>query len=186
MNSFFGLGIGIGVSFLIGWLLWTVPAFAVAAEEEPHWGIGLQGNFPLWGGLSIKYTGLGRVSLQAVEHYVQNGDEYSAMVGMQTPVVLARYPWTKVYIAPGVGFRKTKEIQTFHVSQFGKVPDPNQDRIERSVRETTVGGALLFGLEFFLDNIFTGGENSRYGLNIEFGQVDRNAACEDQDGKGRI
>jgi hypothetical protein len=171
-------------------LLWMPHAFAESqtADDEDHWGIGLQGNLPLWGGLSAKYMGTGRVHIQAVEHYVQNGDEYSLMAGVQTPIILARYPWTRLYIAPGVGIRRQKEIDPYFVNRNFREPAQPYDplRVERTVNETTLGGALLVGLEFFLDNIFTDGDNSRYGFNIEFGQgigqVDRDAKLEDEDG----
>ena len=46
---------------------------------------------------------------------------------------------------------------------------------------------MLFGVEFFLDNIFSSSENSRYGLNIEFGQgfgrVERDVMCENLAGE---
>ena len=172
------------------WLLGVNYAFAQTApsEDKDNWGIGLQGNLPLWGGLSAKYMGLGRVHLQLVEHYVQNGDEFSIMAGLQTPIILARYSWTRLYLAPGLGVRKNREIQTHFINRALRdlAQEPDFISIERTVDETTLGGALLVGLEFFLDNIFSGGDNSRYGLNIEFGQgigqVDRSAECEDENG----
>ena len=172
-------------------LSWFVPLSAIgdAPNSSPQqWEIGLQGNFPLWGGLSAKYTGFGRLHLQVIEHYVQNGDEYSAMVGLQTPIVVARHASTKVYLVPGVGVRKDKQIQRHFI--FDREAEPGQPSdftINRTVLETIVGSGFLIGLEFFLDNIFSSSNNSRYGFNIEFGQgfgqVDRDVSCEDSDGK---
>ena len=79
--------------FIVAWCIVPLSAIGdVSNSSQQQWGIGLQGNFPLWGGLSAKYTGFGRLHLQVIEHYVQNGDEYSAMLGLQTPIVVARSP----------------------------------------------------------------------------------------------
>jgi len=159
-----------------------------ANPDTGNWAIGLQGNMPLWGGLSVKYMGLGRVHLQFIEHYVQNGEEFSVMGGVQTPIVLARYPlWTRLYLAPGFGIRKNREIQNYYVNRFPNLPiNESFDTIERIVDETTLGGALLVGLEIFLDTAYGNKDSSRYSLNIEFGQgigqIDRKAKCEDEAG----
>ncbi len=166
------------------------PEAAAPRSEEPatRWGIGLQGNFPLWGGLSAKYTGLGKVHIQLIEHYVQDGDEYSAMIGLQVPFTVADYTWTRVYIAPGVGLRRTKEDQMHHVTaEVQPKPDHFNPGMQiRTITENTIGGAFLFGVELFLDQLFGSG-TSRYGVNIEFGQgigrINRAATCKDLDGE---
>ena len=164
--------------------LWIPPVLAAQEGENADWAVGLQGNLPLWGGLSVKYTGLDRIQFQVIEHYVQDGDEYSGMVGLQTPITIADYSWSKVYFTPGVGFRKTKERQ-FHYLSSGQEPNEPGMEVRRMVTETITGGALLFGVELFLDKLF-GSDGSRYGLNIEFGQgvgqLSREATCEDLSG----
>ena len=49
----------------------SVPLSAISDapnSSQQQWGIGLQGNYPLWDVLSAKYTGFGRLHLQVVEH----------------------------------------------------------------------------------------------------------------------
>jgi hypothetical protein len=174
--------------------LTSVCAADSSVEDTHNWGIGLQGNFPLWGGLSIKYKPTPRLQFQFIEHYVQNGDEFSAMIGVQTPITMARYPWTRVYLAPGVGFLIQRELQPHFYGSRDQIINPGEppvftppSRLDRTVDETTLGSGFLIGLELFLDNIFTSSNDSRYGLNIEFGQgfgqVDRDATCVDEAGK---
>jgi len=68
------------------------------------------------------------------------------MLGLQTPIVVARYPSTNVYLATGVGLHKEEEVQ--HHFMFNRGTD---FRMNRTVLETTIGTAVLVGLELFLD-----------------------------------
>ena len=105
-------------------LFWALSAVALAADDpDAHtWGVGLQGNTPLWGGLSVKYMGLGKVHIQAVEHYKQNGGGVqSLMFGLQTPIIVVEHPGMDILIAPAVGFRREERGWESTVLDDGRI-----------------------------------------------------------------
>ena len=149
-----------------------------SVKAEYNWEVGAQNNYPLWGGLSVKYLGLRKIQFQFVERYWQRGQRYDAMLGIGIPFVILNLPWNNFYVAPGGGLRLNQ-----HIIEVYRPQDPNQpiseyDMIRRIVKERHTGGWVLFGTEFII--------KSRFGLNVEFGQgyfrVKRSSRCEDEAG----
>ena len=135
----------------------SAPVLAEESESGSNWGVGLQGNMPLWGGLSVKYRGLGRVHLQLIEHYVQHGEgNFSLMIGVQTPIIVARGKGMNIFIAPAVGFQRRRSVRDEGITGY------DEDR---------QGGALFIGTELYLDELFGLETRSRYGLTFQFGQA---------------
>ena len=160
-------------------LLWMCCAAALGADDAgTHtWGVGLQGNAPLWGGLSVKYMGLGKVHIQAVEHYTQHGDgDQSLMFGAQTPIIVAEHPGMNIFVAPAFGYRREKSGWETTVFDDERI-DPGGGgsgavaHIRYEESEVTLGGAFSVGTELFLDRLLGLETRSRYGVSIQFGQA---------------
>jgi hypothetical protein len=144
---------------------------AMAREAEYKWGIGIQGNYPLWGGLSLKYMGFHPVDLLAIGRIFayREGIDGSLIGAISYSLLESKY--TRTYIMIGGGGRyKSEEWDEQHYPSekhypFEKpLPDEYVEPVilRRTERSATLGMGIMFGNEIILF--------SRYGFNFEFGQ----------------
>ena len=151
------------ISFLLTALI-ILPATAETGEYK--WGIGIQGNYPLWGGLSIKYLGFHPIDLLVIGRiYLNKSENDSSFVGAVSCSLLET-KYSRTYIMIGGGGRsKRQDWQDWRYYPKRVIPPDEYTEpivLKRSERSLTLGVGIMFGNEFILF--------SRYGFNLEFGQ----------------
>ncbi len=152
---------------VISFLLTTAIVLpAVAGTTEYKWGVGIQGNYPLWGGLSIKYLGFHPIDLLVIGRiYLNKSGSDSSLIGAVSYSLLET-KYLRTYIMIGGGGRSERQDwQDWHYYPKRVIPTDEYTEpivLKRSERSSTLGAGIMLGNEFILF--------SRYGFNFEFGQ----------------
>ncbi len=142
--------------WLICILVGITLSFSVQAQGvdlTKDFGIGLQGATPVFGGLSLRYTGLAPVYLQTVGRFVLTDQEADHMLGAGVSYAIfehqSRWNIARLYFTLEGAWRYNKDEYTY----------------QEIFKSTTFGGGIAFGgeLVFSLGGI-------PLGLNVEVGQ----------------
>jgi len=143
----------------------TISNLPARAEESSidikNWGIGLQGNYPLLGGISVRYYGLSPVYFQAVGRFIMNGDDRDNMLGGGISYAVfeyADYGMTRLYFTLEGGERYEKDRRYFW-------NEKTQRDEWRPYTKKTYGFGIVFGTEFAFPFLGT-----QIGFNAEIGQ----------------
>jgi hypothetical protein len=137
------------------------PSLADEANKERNWGIGLQANYPLWGGISVRYYGLSPIYFQAVGRSIWNGNDKDNMIGSGISYAVFEHKGraiTRLYISLEGGLRYEKFPNWIWLPE-------EQISHETITKKTTYGSGLTFGIEIAF-NVF----GTQIGFNTEFGQ----------------
>ena len=143
-------------------IIFNLPARAEESDvSDKNWGIGVQGNYPLLGGISVRYYGLSPVYLQAVGRFIMNGDERDNMFGGGLSYAVfeyAGYGMTRLYFSLEGGERYEKDRRYFW-------NEKTQRDEWRMYTKKTYGFGVVFGTEFAFPFLGT-----QIGFNAEIGQ----------------
>ena len=132
---------------------------AQTADLNKNFGIGLQGATPVFGGISLRYTGLAPVYLQTVGRFILNDQNSDHMLGAGISYAIfehqSRWNIARLYF--------TLEGAWQYERRMEDLATPYE--IVRNDLTTRLGGGLAFGgeLVFSLGGI-------PLGLNVEVGQ----------------
>ena len=151
-------------------LLFLLLPLYVGYGRDYRWGVGIQGNYPLWGGISVKYMGFHPVHLLLIGRMYTNDNETEGTLAGAVSYILfeaglfgsSQKLKTRTYLMCSGGLRY--ERRSWYISANEPPLEPNRFPISVKVDEisSTYGPGILVGTEL----IFF----SRYGLNFEFGQ----------------
>lgn len=132
-----------------------------------RWGVGFQGNYPLWGGISVKYMEFHPIDPVFVgSAYLHRNRSNCSLIG-GISYTLFETGRTRTYLMTGGGLRYEAEeweemrYPVIEMGSSGPPPEPERITEARKVR-SVLGGGIVLGNELILF--------SRYGLNFEFGQ----------------
>jgi len=138
-----------------------------AGGDGYKWGVGIQGNYPLWGGVSVKYMGFHPIDLVFVGRaYLYKKGSDCSLVGAVSYTLLET-EHTRTYLMIGGGTRRQTEewvemaYPTVEIGSSGPPPKPVEITQAHKLY-SVLGGGVVLGNEFILF--------SRYGINFEFGQ----------------
>ena len=138
---------------------------AMAGTGEYKWGVGIQGNYPLWGGLSVKYLGFHPMDLLVIGRVYldKNGDDTSLVGAISYSFLETKYSRTYIIFGGGGRFKREERDWDYYPMSEEKPLKPIKPiTLKRSERSSTIGVGIMFGNELILF--------SRYGFNFEFGQ----------------
>lgn len=140
---------------------------AIAGTTVYKWGVGIQGNYPLWGGLSVKYLGFHPIDLLAIGRiYMDKNRDDASLVGTISYSLLeTKYSRTYIMIGGGGRFKREEWEEAYYPDEAFETKPISKVRpifLKRSERSSILGAGIMFGNEFILF--------SRYGFNFEFGQ----------------
>lgn len=163
---------------MLSCMSFCIPVYAQKGEADENWGIGLQVNYPLLGGISVRYYGLSPVYLQIIGRFIMNGDERDNMLGGGISYAVFEHKssqgeMTRLYfsLVGGERYEKNEEIEYIWDEEFGR----EETRI---LAKKTYGAGITFGVEFAIP--FLG---ALMGCNAEIGQgygrVEENSETKD-------
>ena len=157
------------VIIILSCIIFIPLSYSKDIDVNRNLGIGLQGNYPLVGGISVRYYGLSPLLIQVVGRAILNGEERDNTIGGGISYIIFKHVGssiTRLYFSLESGERYEKEIaigdwewddvtkQTIYIK-------PNR---EFDVKKTH-GFAVAFGCELTVP-IF----GTQIGLNAEIGQ----------------
>ena len=137
-------------------------SLSVQAQETnltKNFGIGLQGASPVFGGISLRYTGLAPVYLQTVGRFILNDQDSDHMLGAGVSYAIfehqSRWNIARLYFTLEGAWQYERKTEDFTI----------QYATQRNDLTTRLGGGIAFGgeLVFSLGGI-------PLGLNVEVGQ----------------
>jgi hypothetical protein len=137
-------------------------ANAAGVDINKHIGIGLQGNYPLIGGISIRYYGLSPIYLQLAGHFHVDDYNRDNMLGAGMSYAVLEHVGgviTRLYFTLGGGQRYEKDAWKY--DPYGPA---GPTRWDISIKKTYGIGAT-FGAEFTFPFFGT-----QIGWNAEVGQ----------------
>lgn len=140
-------------------LMFSFSSSAQKIDTSKHLGIGLQANYPLLGGISVRYYGLSPVYLQVVGRFIMNGDERDNMLGAGVSYAVFEHvssAITRLYFSLEGGGRYERTESYYW--DF-------EESVTSFTTKKTYGLGVVFGVEFVTP--FAG---TQLGCNAEIGQ----------------
>ncbi|MBM3242202.1 hypothetical protein FJZ31_38530 [Candidatus Poribacteria bacterium] len=154
------------MTIILGSLFFSFSSHAGEVDINKHWGIGLQGNFPLVGGVSARYYGLSPVYLQIVGRFILNDYNRDNMLGAGISYAVLEHVSsviTRLYFSLEGGERYEKDVWDEY-TEYGPYGPVGPQRRHISVKKT-YGVGVAFGTEITIPFFGT-----QVGWNAEVGQ----------------
>ena len=148
--------------FILASLSFCLSSYASGVDINKNWGIGLQGNYPLLGGISVRYYGLSPVYFQAVGRFISNGEEKDNMLGAGVSYAILEHVKsviTRLYFSLEAGGRYKKSLDWSNW-----IPAENRNEYILNIKKT-YGAGVAFGIEIVVPFFGT-----QLGFNVEIGQ----------------
>ena len=153
------------VIIILSCIIFIPLSYSKDMDTDRNLGIGIQGNYPLWGGISVRYYGLSPLMIQVVGRAILNDKERDNMLGGGVSYIIFKHvgtTMTRLYFSleSGERYEKRKNYGEWNY----ETQQPEKPEREFYVKKT-YGLAVAFGCELIVP-IF----GIQFGLNAEIGQ----------------